>query len=208
MSAAPSIEPRLRDARAAVVLRYRPLIVRFLVRRCKSWDEAEDVFQDLLLSVLDSPLPRDPDERRRWLVGRARGLLHTRRRREESTRDAAGQVVLHLPWLDSLATAAVERGELDAVIPDPAAGPETLVADRALLQRVTEAMQRLAWRDRRLLLEVAEGATIKAVAERRGCSRHRVYRRLVRARARLCAALEPELVEEISRLLGARPAAR
>ncbi|MGH1347257.1 MAG: RNA polymerase sigma factor [Nannocystales bacterium] len=79
------------DALAAAFRQYRPLVVRVLARVCAGWAEAEELAQEVFITLGEKPLDPHHDDIRAWLLRTAirRGLNANRGRQRRRSREAA-----------------------------------------------------------------------------------------------------------------------
>lgn len=184
--------------RLDAVLRQRRMLLRFIVRRCGSWSEAEDIYSDLLLLAMRLELPDDPEQLTRWLLRRAVGLCSDR---ERSRRRAIARIG-RIRSLDEPLPGAFDGGKVLADVVG-GGGPEVpeLLAGRQLSAAVLAALATLDPAERRLLLAAIE-TPVQVLAAQEGITRHQLRGRLRRARRALFAALAPDDAAELRRLLG------
>ena len=142
-------------------------LVRFLTRKVWDPERARDLAQEAFVRALET----EPDRPRAWLftvatnLARDEARLATRRKR-------------HLTLL---------KGETDRARPPEA---EENVARRQRLQRLREALDGLAGRDREILLLWSGGLSYREIAAETGLSPGAIGTTLARARKRLVEAHE------------------
>jgi DNA-directed RNA polymerase specialized sigma24 family protein len=184
------------DARLALLLAQRRRWLRHFVRAIGSWDDAEDLLGELTLCALRRPMPPDGDAMA-WLYRQARHLIsgyQERRGRDERCRvpDAPAGDAMEA---DEVAERHTERAA------DPGPGPELTALARLTEDQITAALARLGARQRRLLLALASGDSIRRLAGRRRVPRQVLMRQVLSARRALLDCLPPDLAAEVRVLL-------
>jgi RNA polymerase sigma-70 factor (ECF subfamily) len=158
-------ENEARDRLAAIYDTCAPRVHAYAVRHC-GWEEADDVLSETF-AVAWRRIDAVPDPAIGWLLVTARNIIHGRRRTARKQRD-----------LTRWAAAAIPADEPGA--------EEVAVRRRTVL----EALATLSEREREALLLTAwDGLDHAAAAAVAGCSPRAFRARLMRARARLTAAL-------------------
>jgi RNA polymerase sigma-70 factor, ECF subfamily len=158
----------------------RPVVLRFLTRRCRDEHEAEDLAQETLLRAARYRADLDRPRLRSWLVQIAANVLRDHARREgRGPRSGAEEGLI-----DGVADprpAPGDNGREGAV----AVGGRALDVDDALLH-MAAAFTRLLERDRAVLTAYyGGGGDTRAVAVECGIPPSLVKVRLFRARRRL-----------------------
>jgi DNA-directed RNA polymerase specialized sigma24 family protein len=171
----------------------RAPLLRFVVRHGVTWTDAEDLVHDVLAAACEVRLPADLAARRAWLYRRARSACHNWAR-------ARSRQAVHVGWL-SLDDGVPERSERLRVadtVGDPAPTAEQRLTEQSSCQAVAVAMRQLSRTDQRLLCIGDTPGAQTLAARRRCCSRHQLRRRILVARRRLLARLDPITAEEVT----------
>jgi len=189
------------EQRVAEVFRRRRAVLSFLVRRVGSFAVAQELFSELLLQAAEHPEPAGTVEFRRWLYGRARGLCGAYNRAQRRQQEVLGWV---LPWTGPTASQTGEPVSYDELVPGQEPTPARVWEGQELAQCVLDALRRLPELDQAVLLRLAQGQPLLAVAADLGWPRARLQRRVVGARQQLLASLGPDLATEVRLLLQGR----
>lgn len=158
------------DFDAAFAAHYTPLF-RYLYRLLADEDVAADLTQEAFVRLLDHPLPEDEVQPWLFTVGTnlARDAARTRTRRRR------------LLW---------EEGGSDALRPSRPPAPDEALIRRRRIEAVRAALDRLAERDREMLLMREEGFSYAEIAEVAGVATSSVGTLVARALRRFAAEYE------------------
>jgi RNA polymerase sigma factor (sigma-70 family) len=159
---AAAISDRMNQDRqiAAVVLRERERLLRFIRRRIDDASEAEDILQEALTELVAAERLAQPVEQvGAWLMRVARNRIIDRFRRKRP-----------LPLADQAADADEER-VLDELLPAADGTPETEAMRAVLMQEIEAALGALPREQREVFLaQELDGLTFRELAERSGVS--------------------------------------
>lgn len=174
-----------RQALEHLIELYQPLVLRFGLRMCKNFDDAQDIVQETLLAAARSLNQfQGRSSLSTWLYTIARSYCIKKRRRSKfAPREEASLDDTHNAEATRLAT--------------PERSPEQMAIDRELEGALRRAIDQLEPMYREVLvLRDMEGLTAPEVAEVVGASVPAVKSRLHRARTAVREALVPFLEPE------------
>lgn len=192
-----------RDETLAQVARQRPALLRWMVRRCGSYAEAQDLVEEVVeLAVAADALPSRPAALRAWLLRRCETVIRRARRDWCRQERCLGQRLS----LDEAPHAAHDAGlRVGDTIAAPQPRLDEALARRELCRVVLRHLAAWPATDRELLLTPATGEQGRALRERLGLSRFAQRRRVLRLRRRLLAQLDDDTAAEIRELIGTLP---
>jgi RNA polymerase sigma factor (sigma-70 family) len=147
---------------AATVVRERPRLGNFILRRVRDPMEAEDLLQDVLEELVEAyRLPEPLEQASAWLFRVARNRLIDRfRRNKRRMRDPQGQ---------GAADKSDQENRLEFELPALDQGPEALYARSIVLEALQRALDELPPDQRDVFVEhELEGSSFKHMAEKSG----------------------------------------
>ena len=188
-----------RDEALAAVERQRGKLVRWMVRHCGSYAEAQDMAAEVVaLAAEAADLPGEPRALRSWLVGKAQTVARRERRRRRRRRQTLGSE-------RALESLVGDTGlTFEDIVPDGARPIEDGICRRQISQRVLGVLDTWPAEERDLLLATAAGATYVETARTLGISKYQVRRHVILLRRKLLAGLDAETAAELTELIGRR----